>query len=311
MLKTYRYDAIAAHSARPKGPHLLVLGAVHGNETCGPAGIYQLIQALDTGTIVLDCGRVTLLPIANPQAYQLQRRFVDRNLNRALYAKAEPQAYEDFLDASICNLIESADVLLDLHSYASLGGPFAFLGHTHQQEIDFCRHLGVDNFVYGWADAFGQANTDPKESMGTVEYARSVGVFGTTVECGHHTNEDAPAVALTTILNALLHLQMIDQASDLAINLNIKQQPLHQLESQCFVQMQSVFYKQASGRLTHPWQHYAEVEAGQQLAVYDSGDTIIAPTDGYIVLPKLHAAIGGEWFYFGIATSCPMPLDAS
>ena len=35
------------------GPHLIVLGAVHGNETCGTTAIRKLIDKLNNGAVKL------------------------------------------------------------------------------------------------------------------------------------------------------------------------------------------------------------------------------------------------------------------
>lgn len=64
------------------GPKLIVLGAVHGNETCGTEAIQRARQEIERGVFRIECGTLTMLPIANPLAYQLKRRHGDRNLNR-------------------------------------------------------------------------------------------------------------------------------------------------------------------------------------------------------------------------------------
>lgn len=288
MIKSVRFDALET------GPHLVVLGAVHGNEKCGTLAIERLIQELQDGSLSLLRGSLTCVPIANPRAYSENQRFCERNLNRALYIKETPQAYEDFIDPILCRILDQADVLIDLHSYASSGGAFCFLGNSSEQEISLCRHLGVSDFVYGWSDAFGKAQADPRDSMGTVEYVRSKGGIGTTVECGQHLNSDAPAIAYKVIRAGLAHLNLVDE--------DVTEQP-----SQRFVQMHSVYFKDQAGLLENQWRHYDSVQAGQVLATYESGEAILAPSDGFIVLPKLDAPIGGEWFYFGIATHCPLP----
>ena len=292
MIKSVRFDALA------KGPHLVILGAVHGNEKCGTVAIEQLIQELEEGSLVLLSGSLTCVPIANPRAFVDNRRFCDRNLNRALYVKENPQAYEDFIDPILCRILDQADVLIDLHSYASSGGPFCFLGNSSEQEVSLCRHLGVNDFVYGWSDAFGKAQADPRDSMGTVEYVRSKGGIGTTVECGHHLNTDASTIAYNVIRAGLGHLNLVKNT--------VSQQPV-----QRFVQMHSVYFKDQAGLLETSWRHYDFVQAGQVLATYESGDVIRAPSDGFIILPKLDAPIGGEWFYFGVATDCPKPSNRS
>lgn len=291
--------AISRFETLNPGPHLIVLGAVHGNETCGTTAIRKLIDELNNG-LSLTKGTLTCVPICNPKAYEQGTRFYERNLNRAMYIKESPKDYEDFIDPVLCSLIDQADVLLDIHSYASQGGPFGFLGSTNTQEIEYCRSLGINDFVYGWAEAFGKVEEDPRDNMGTVEYARSVGCVATTIECGNHLNDDAADIAYYTIINALTHLGMMDPRG-------VEQDRVKPTDQQRFVQMKSVFYKEKEGDTTQPWKHYDTVEKNDVLATYADGEELVAPERGVIILPKLHTSVGGEWFYFGVETASPEP----
>ena len=103
------------------GPRLIVLGAVHGNETCGTQAIGRLLGEFDDGTLRLARGVLTLVPVTNPLAYRLGRRQGDRNLNRNLRITREPMDFEDRVANALCPLLQAHDVLLDLHSFHTLG----------------------------------------------------------------------------------------------------------------------------------------------------------------------------------------------
>src|SRR4051812_32936673 len=163
------------------GPTLTVLGAVHGNERCGALAINRLVEDIDAGKITPTRGTLQLVPITNPKAFEQNVRFVDRNLNRYLYPKDEKQHYEDHLDPILCEVLDRTTVLLDLHSYTSKGGPFIFLGANNRDELDFATSLGVPDFAFGWAEAFGTEGEDSKESQGTTEYARTKGALAATL----------------------------------------------------------------------------------------------------------------------------------
>ena len=77
------------------GPRLLVLGAVHGNETCGPRAIEKVLADFEADKLKLLRGNVTFVPITNPLAYQRGKREGDRNLNRNLRPTDKPQDFED------------------------------------------------------------------------------------------------------------------------------------------------------------------------------------------------------------------------
>lgn len=279
-----------------EGKHLVVLGAVHGNEKCGTAAIRRAIAEIEAGEIELRSGKVSFLPICNPRAYAQNLRFTERNLNRYLVPKEEKVHYEDHLDEQICSVLGEADFLLDLHSYQSEGGPFIFLG-TSDAENKFAQALGVNDFVYGWGEAFASsADANPNESIGTTDSVRLQGGMGVTLECGHHANADAADVGHQGILRAMSYLKITDQQFA----------PVDK-PTRC-VKMQSVFYKQKAGDWAKPWKHYDSVSAGEVIAEYADGEQIVAEKDGYIVLPKASATdekIGGEWFYFGVGTEFP------
>lgn len=289
-IKVCSYDALLP------GPTLLVIGAVHGNEQCGTRAIIRLQQALDDGQIQLKQGRLLLLPIANPKAYAANVRFIERNLNRYLYPKPQPQAYEDFLDPILCHWLTQADVVLDLHSYTSPGGAFIFLGEDNGAERDFALSLGVNDFAYGWQQAYGAVTLDAvaaeqaqRESMGTTEYARQQGAIAVTLECGQHLNADAADVGYRAIVNALAYLKMSDQT------------PVVRSTSPRCVRMMSVFYRPEQAHFVQSWRHFDAIKAGEAIADLADGTQLTAPVDGYIVLPKADVDSGGEWFYFGVA----------
>jgi predicted deacylase len=295
------------HALEP-GKTLSVVGAVHGNERCGAQAIAQLIAGLDSGAVVLKRGTLQLMPVANPGAYAQGVRFVERNLNRYLYAKETKNHYEDYLDPILCAFLDRTDVLLDLHSYtASEGGAFVFLGGVHPDEIDYARALGVRDFVYGWAEAYGGGGKGgDKESQGTTEYARSKGALAATLECGQHQNADASDVGYWAILRALLHFDMLEHGCAAASLL--KEHAGTALASQRCVKMKSVFYRDQDAVLAKPWRHFDFVAKGEPLAVLPGGGILAAPEDGHIILPKTTVATGDEWFYFGMQV--PFPQSA-
>lgn len=285
---------LSYHSIQP-GPTLLVLGAVHGNEQCGTRAILHLQQLLDQGELHLQKGRLILIPICNPLAYQHNTRFIERNLNRYLYPKPKPRAYEDFLDPVICGWIAEADVVLDLHSYTSPGGPFIFLSEGESAERDFALSLGVSDFAYGWQQAYDAPALDAaaaeqaqRESTGTTEYARQQGAIAVTLECGQHLNADADSIGLSGIKNALAYLGMLGDEAPVVCT------------SPRFVRMRRVFYRPDQAEFAQPWRHFDRVQKDQVLFHLADQQSFFAPEDGYIVLPKADVETGGEWFYFGV-----------
>src|SRR5690349_13307192 len=87
--KSVSYDSLAP------GTRLVITGAVHGNETCGTRAIARVLREIDAGEITIAAGSVTFVPIVNPLAYAKRERAGDRNLNRNLGPKDNPQDFED------------------------------------------------------------------------------------------------------------------------------------------------------------------------------------------------------------------------
>ena len=231
--------SISYHGLEP-GPALIVLGAVHGNETCGTQAILRLAAAFEREEFTLARGTLTLVPITNPLAYRLQQRQGDRNLNRNLRISSNPQDFEDRVANRLCPLLAAHDVLLDLHSFHTPGDPFVMLGPSNNsgglepfaqaaEEEALARRLGPRRIVEGWLETYAigvaqrlrnpnaslraqMLSTDPTYGIGTTEYMRSQGGYGVTLECGQHNDPQAPEVAYQAILNTLIHLQLLTLA---------------------------------------------------------------------------------------------------
>jgi predicted deacylase len=269
-------------------PHLLVTGAVHGNEICGPIAIRKIIGELQSGALKLKKGRVTFIPVCNPQAYEKNVRFIDSNLNRSLFPNDAPDNYEESLKSSLCGYLEKADVLLDLHSYHVGGKPFIFVGVNTGEELDFAKSLGAENIVYGWQEAYGvSSEEEARKATGTTEYARLYGAYGVTMECGGDVESHSPLVAEEAIRHALTHLEMIEGE-------DAKPQ-----KDVTIIKMQSRFYKEREGAFTKRWENFERVPAGTVIARYDDGEELSVSEEMVIVLPRHVLSVGEEWFYLG------------
>ena len=116
-----------------EAPRLIVLGAVHGNETCGTQAIQRVMNEIDEGSLEIAAGAVTFVPITNPLAYKKRERAGDRNLNRNLYPNDEPTDFEDRVANWLCPLLARHEVLLDLHSTRAATKPFALVGPPNNE----------------------------------------------------------------------------------------------------------------------------------------------------------------------------------
>ncbi len=279
MIEKYEFDSETG------GINLLILAAVHGNETAGTNALKRLIREINEDKIILKSGKLTVVPICNPEAYKRDVRQIDENLNRVMTEHAEPKTYEQRLANEICPLIKDCAVMLDLHSTHCEGDvPFAFCDYPDENNKRLIDGLAVDYVLEGWPDIYdGQGEI---EDYSTERCAHTYGKSGTTVECGYHKSAAAVDLAYSAIISTLAQFGMI------AADLPEKRKKTHIL-------MQNYVVKKRAGELCRDYKHLDTVAKGEEIARYDDGEVLTAPADGYILLPNLNAEIGAEWYYFG------------
>ncbi len=302
------------------GPALIVTGAVHGNEVCGPIGIERVMADIGAGRLRILAGSVSFVPVTNPLAYARGQRNGDRNLNRNLFPTASPQDFEDRIANWLCPLLAQHDVLLDCHSTHAQNPAFATLGPRNNsgrlqpfareaQERALIKHLGVSRFVEGWLDAYAKGvarradrlasggvgggdarsaalNTDVRYGVGTTEYMRQTGGYAITLECGSHLDPESPNVAYRAICNALAHL---------GISNGPKPEPVSHCEALCIVDV--IDRLSPEDRFSRAWASFDVLSAGDLIGTRASGEPVHAPANGRILFPDANAQPGNEWFY--------------
>ena len=310
-LRTHTFHGLAP------GPALLVLGAVHGNEICGTQAIMQLLNDLDSGRLTIERGSVTFVPIANPLAYQLKRRFGDRNLNRNMAPSAIAQDFEDRLANVLCPLLDTHDVLLDLHSFHTGGAPFVMIGPQNNtgnlepcaraaEELQLALHTGAPRIVEGWLDTYARGVkrraaaaadnisarsqtlvTNPNYGVGTTEYMRSRGGYAVTLECGQHDDPAGISVAQHAILQALGLL-----------GITHPKPPTPNTTPEILRLIDVTDKAHAGDTFTREWRSFDAVTAGDLIGVRHDGAEVKAQGDGFVVFPNPRGEVGQEWFYF-------------
>lgn len=268
------------------GLHLLVLGAVHGNEVAGPNAIFKIIDDIQTYKINLKQGKITVVPICNLQAYQKDTRQIDENLNRVIKRHDTPSTYEQQLANEIVPLIETCDVLLDLHSTHCQGDvPFAFCDYPTQKNQALIDCMNVKYVLLGWPQIYaGKADI---ADYSTERCAHDYHKTGITLECGYHKEPEATDVAYEAIINTLVHLDIIEGEL-------LKEYP------KISIRLTEYIVKTKKGHLCQDFKHLDTIFQGQKIAEYDDGEILYAHQNGYILLPNDNADIGAEWYYLGV-----------
>ncbi|MBM3263744.1 MAG: succinylglutamate desuccinylase/aspartoacylase family protein [candidate division Zixibacteria bacterium] len=96
------------------GPHLLILGGVHGDEFESMAAIRRLRDRVDPDALQ---GRLTLIPVVNEAAYRRGQRTSEDGLDLARTCPGNPTgSITERIACAVSQKIEEANYLIDLHS---------------------------------------------------------------------------------------------------------------------------------------------------------------------------------------------------
>jgi len=307
-LESLHFQSVSFTGLTP-GAHLIVLGAVHGNETCGTQAIRRVIGEIESAQLNIVAGRVSFIPVTNPLAYSRHQRMGDRNLNRNLVPTESPAEFEDRIANWLCPLLAQHDALLDLHSFHTAGQPFVMLGPEDNngtlepfaraaEETARALSLGVHRFVDGWLDTYAggvarrlAAGASPRVAdvhygVGTTEYMRAQGGIALTLECGQHDDTAAPEVAWRAIHNALAHLRLTAVSAPAAV-----------ADTEALRLYQVIDRDHADDTFTRAWSSFDHLHAGDVIGTRHDGTPVLADSEGYIVFPNPNALPGQEWFY--------------
>ncbi len=297
------------------GARLIVLGAVHGNETCGTQAIRRVIGEIESGQLGIVAGTVTFVPVTNPLAYARRQRMGDRNLNRNLVPTDAPREFEDRIANWLCPLLAQHDALLDLHSFHTAGEPFVMLGPEDNsgtlepfaraaEETALALSLGVHRFVDGWLDTYAAGvsrrlaagassrEADVHYGVGTTEYMRSQGGIALTLECGQHDDPAAPGVAYRAIHHALAQQGLTSESAPAPVG-----------ATEALRLYQVVDRAHSGDAFARAWASFDRVRAGERIGTRHDGTPVVADCDGHVVFPNPAALPGQEWFYLAKPSS--------
>jgi predicted deacylase len=102
------------------GPTVGITASIHGDELAPIEAIRRLLATLDVADL---SGRLLVVPVVNPLAFQAQTRHTPQdmqNLNRVFPGDPDGWLTEQLAAALVSDLIPELDVLLDLHAGGAL-----------------------------------------------------------------------------------------------------------------------------------------------------------------------------------------------
>lgn len=134
------------------GPHVLILGGIHGNEVTGVMLVEEMRRDLDAGTLALTSGTLTLA-IGNPRAVELNARGSEphADLNRmftpATLDPNGPDTYEARRARELAPLLASADIAVDMHATNKPSDPFLVAITDTPKHRELCRFFPCDTIL--------------------------------------------------------------------------------------------------------------------------------------------------------------------
>lgn len=267
----------------PSAPRHLVFGAiVHGDETGSLPAVLRLMRDLRSGAVPFR-GRVTFF-LGNPDAARAGVRFLESDLNR-VFLDAPPDTLEGRRARSLIPVLDSADVLIDLHQ--------TILPSVQPFWI-FPFHL--DGWY--WARALGAASVwvtrDPKLSfsagaMCTDERVRNRGRVGVTLELGERGLwPEAEARAYAAMRGALALSDALDAGADLPTV----------ARSHADIAFYETSHREAFASdalaLRPGLVNFQPVTAGELLSAPGT-PPLRAPADGMVLFPKYPPVVDGAY----------------
>lgn len=307
------------------GPSVLIMGGTHGDELAGVETVRRVLNHFgvlnqpgdEFETTKLRRGAL-FLGFGNPEAILRRTRFAQgpRDLNRWFIPEDldVPVQQDDSLDLrrarELRPLLESVDVLLDLHASGNPTVPFACSSRTSKLHFDLLRLLPVEHFL---TDPNSVLPTEFKlNSTGTTDYyvntygggewserqyGRRQGV-GLCYETGQDNDLSVVPMVLKVVVRLLHRFDMLDDTFSTDHDFRYEEPPsikqiTYTLEQAVIAQESGFHYKPGMDR------SWVQVTAGQILGHYSSGRPEVIPRDGVLVMPKFASkVIAGRKFYF-------------
>lgn len=260
-------------------PRVIIVSSIHGNEPSGLRALLELKPMLRKLSAQLN-GEVIGL-IGNFKALELNKRFIDKDLNRMWNPAdeeldiAESQE-KDELHSLLKDFLsgEGPRYVLDLHTTSSDSSPFMSIADT-EANLSFASEFsvpaiaGIERFING----------------ALLEYVSTLGHVGLAFEAGQHIDPRSVDRHIEFIMEALHHSgvhrdgRFDEVTSGREYDIIFR----HGIES-------------ADEFVMNPgYENFSPVHKGQILAHDRNGD-IRSPKDGFLFMP-LYQSEGSDGFF--------------
>lgn len=264
-------DKIWRIEGRKAGPHLLVLGGVHGNERTGVQAVRWLRERFGAKGERLTRGTLTVA-LGNPEAVRRNTRgsAPHQDLNRCFKAEllAAPKTYEEKRAAVLAAHIAEADALVDLHAVNTPSKPFVVATAHDPRRVALGAAFPCDTYVVA-PDEVIAGSTD-----GWIERC---GGYGIGYESGYMKDLTRMAEVKSGVDRIMRKLGLL--RASLAPKCQAPQSVIA-LEEAIMLEGESFTYAEGRGKTS-----FEPVAKDEVLGLMD-GKPLKAPFSGLLVFPK-------------------------
>lgn len=279
-------------------PHVAVFGAVHGNEVCGLRAIERLSAEVLAGELPLTAGTLTLVH-GNPRASELQERHTRGgvDLNRLFDYRfiddipVNHWTYEHHRAIELRPLLESVDVVLDLHSTTAPAPPFA-IASPLPASLELALALGLPYVTQGW-DSPGLLG----DRVVMAPLTRR-GLPGVSIECGQHGEAPAVDVAYACLRRCLEQLGMLSGGPPAT-----HAAPCTHLWIMAAVKRPSLAF-----RFARPLSSMQQLQAGELIGS-DGVLALSAQCHCYVIMPNDSVPVGDDMLYIAHPLTAGLPVS--
>jgi predicted deacylase len=197
-------EYVTTFEAREPGPHVVVMALTHGNEICGAITLDQLFRAEirpRRGRLTLAFNNVAAYREFDPR-YPIASRYVDEDFNRLWHPATldgPRQSTELARARTLRPIVDSADLLLDLHSMQYATAPLMLAGLLERSR-ELARRIGIPELIM--CDAGHAAGPRMRDYSGFSDPAATKTAL--LIECGQHWERRSAEVATDVTLRFLI-----------------------------------------------------------------------------------------------------------
>ena len=257
--------------------NVILIAWIHGNEKSWQIFLEHFSDQLQKQEIQLRSWTITLINYANQRAVEQNVRQTEENMNRSFVANNTSQSYEALEAQRIIQILQSADVLIDIHdSTTQVTEPFLISEHSSMnQYFPFQKVVSGLDILHPW---------------GTDGYMNSIWKKWFCIECWYFWDAWWESIAQQAVINVLKKLWNLEWEAQ-------------SYEDQEYFTLDYIYTsKTKSVKLARPFKDFEKIKAWEVLWI-DWSEHIFAPYDWVILFARETHKPWEEVFVFGKSQS--------